>query len=190
MDNHEKSIIEGIRAGSRAAENQFCKVYKDNLESKLRKYCFSTIPVEIVTIDAIIITIEKIRSGKYKHHGKLLPYMIGIGKNLCSEIYKKKIKEIVVYDNMILNYTHKMLETGNVHDYCDEDLRLVRLAYRKLDKICRELLLLAIYKGLKPRKIVQVMPELDSPERISNRKNKCLTKLKEIFNKLKSNQNE
>jgi DNA-directed RNA polymerase specialized sigma24 family protein len=190
MDKLEKNIIEGIKLGLEAAENKLCKVYRYELEKKLRKYCFLTIPVEMVATDAMVLAIEKIRSGEYKDHGKLLPYMIGIGKNLCSEIHKKKIKEIVYYDDMIFNYSHSSIAAEDVQDLLDDDIRMVREAIGKIDAICRELLILAFYKQLRPREIIQIMPELVSASRISNRKNKCLAKLKGIFYKRKSNQHE
>jgi DNA-directed RNA polymerase specialized sigma24 family protein len=186
MNNHEKSIIEGIRSGLKDAENTLYLLFKNKLEKALRKYCFSTIPFEMVVTDAIMITIEKIRADEYQDHGKLLPYMIGIGKNICSEIHKKNVKEIVKYDDLILNCAHNSVENEGHQAFFDENIGTALEALNKIDKICRELLILALYKQLKPKDIIKIMPELVSASRISNRKNKCYEKLREKFNKLKS----
>jgi len=174
-------IISDIKSGSRNAKNQLCLKYYKDLTKMLRKYCFSSIPVELVVTDAIMFTIEKIIAEKYNDQGKILGYMYTIGKNLCSEIQRRKIKDIVEYTDMIHQYSNETDDIGQEMVFDRELLNCAKEALGKLDKTCKELLILVFYDGLKPREIIKIMSEFEETKRISNRKDKCIQKLRKEF---------
>lgn len=181
----DDELIKLIISGNRDAEGNLFKKYYSKLLNKIASGFVNIEDAEDLAQDTFIIAIVNIKNGKYVHRQTLFSYLLGISWRLRHKYFKNKKFNSPINDNT------NIIDFGWKND--DEDIEIIEAkrinsivqAIKSLDEPCRKLLTYSFFDGLKPRKIIKLMPELGTTVQISKKRDKCIEKIKRRVKKLK-----
>ena len=133
--------------------------------------------------EAVLILIDKIKSGKFREESNIKTFLIGIARNLW--LFEKRTRE--------RRATREMNFTSGEHSYeeiddSDFDERFfsrsntetIQTIFQKVGDICSRILIGFYYKNSSIKKLLQEF-NYENEQVLRNRKARCMKKLKKIL---------
>jgi len=154
-------------------------VYKD-LRSSFLKYIkrYASIQMDEALEyyqDAFSIMYENITDGK-ELTGNVESYLIGIGKNLVNDNYKRKKKLV---RDFLDNDLHSATFMNEIEDQFNKTTKdeLIRLAIEALNEPCNKILTLFYWSKIKYEEMLTIMTNFKDVSSIKSQKYKCMQRL-------------
>jgi len=187
-NNYDKdeAIVQQIKFGNQKAEDELYRKYYRKLISKLVNYNIDINDAEDLLQDTMIVVIARIKNGKYKHQGTLFPYIQGVSWRIYKKFVSNNKYHSIISDKE--NIIELNQDNDDIQIIKEKRIQYIIQAYRSLDVFCHDLLKYSYFDGLKPSQMVNILPNVETPEQISKRKYKCMEKLKRKTNKLMKNE--
>ena len=136
--------------------------------------------------EGLMVFLENIRKGKFRHGSQLKVYLIGICKFLWRDHRRKsgRIIEISVEDHL----ETRVGEAVGDHLEREETVRMVQQCLSRLKEACRELLRWRFFEGeAAPWEVIAERLGYGSAQVARNKGQRCMKSLKEIYFELIAN---
>jgi RNA polymerase sigma factor (sigma-70 family) len=185
FDNDDE-LVEQILSGMQTAVEKIYRKYYQRLLTKLMNYFINIEDAEDISQDTMIIVISSIKNRRYEHRGTLFSFIQGVSWRLYKKFVKGSIYHSPINENenvIDINYLSDDIEIEK-----EKRINFISQALKELDENCHDLLKYFFFDELKPRHIVNIMPELGTSEQVSKRKFKCLEKLRRRIQKMMKNE--
>lgn len=165
-------LVNKIKEGDRRAFDVLFQKYAPSLINQLKNSNqISSDSAEDIILESFLDVYKSIIEGIYKEKGLFSSYVYTIAHRRFLKEYKKK-KEFSTCE-----------EINNVPDL-DTDKTMYLIAAEKalesLSELCRDLIYYKNYHNFKDEEILVNFPELKNLSNVKNRRNKCMTKLREL----------
>lgn len=176
MNNNQK-LIEEIKSNNPKALQEFYNNNKTSFLLFFNRYNLSADDALDIYQDAIIALVENAKRGKIDNlQSSLTTYLIGIGKYMVFQKFKKEKRTISTDDFKNMEYEEEVVE-----EEISIQVLLLQTAFDKIGEKCRKVLQLFYYEE---KKLDEIQIELgySNKDVLKSQKSRCLKQLKDLAN--------
>ena len=180
----DREVIEGIQAGGLQQErmvNQLFDRHKGLVIQAKQKHSLAEEEARDAYTDAVVALRRQIISGSFRGESKISTYLYRIFQNKCIDIIRKHSAE-----KMEMSYEMPEVEDHAQdifhHISVQEDFQRAGLAMNKIGSQCKQLLMDCLFHKYSMDEVAQ-RANLPNSRVASDRKYKCLKKLKKVLEK-------
>ncbi|MEE1963595.1 sigma-70 family RNA polymerase sigma factor [Allomuricauda taeanensis] len=174
----ERHYVDALRTGDELQVKKLYYAFRQACNGLCGKYGVSPDDAADIYQDCFLIMRDHAISGKlYTVKSSFKTYLLGVAKNL-------------IFNKLKTNALRRTFDAGQIgedesvdsEDSLTEEQRIFTLSFGELGENCRELLTMALYRGLTNEEITQIRSyENESVTR--SHKSRCIKKLKDIVNR-------
>ena len=133
--------------------------------------------------EAVLILIEKIKTGKFRLESSVKTFLVGIARNLW--LFEKRTRERRSSREMhytISENSHVDTEDLDIADrvFSKSNTDAIQTMFRQVGEICSKILIGFYYENSSMKNLLQRF-HFDNEQVLRNRKAKCMKKLKKIL---------
>ena len=169
-----EDLAERIRAGDRAAENEFVETYYRRILLMARVRLRDEQAAQDVAQEAIIGALQGVRDGRLRSNPQLSSYVCGTARNLINNHFRKRGDVSALESDPVATGIGPEEITGT-----REHLELVRQALDGISPVDRAILGMTLVDGMKPGEIAR---RLDmKPELVRKRKSRAVRRIRNVI---------
>src|SRR5690349_11925365 len=133
--------------------------------------------------EAVLILIEKIKTGKFRHESSIKTFLVGIARNLW--LFEKRTRERRTSREMHYSATENSqintedLEIGE-RVFSRSNTDAIQTMFKQVGEICSKILIGFYYENSSMKNLLQRF-HFDNEQVLRNRKARCMKKLKKLL---------
>jgi RNA polymerase sigma factor (sigma-70 family) len=133
--------------------------------------------------EAVLILIEKIKTGKFRQESSIKTFLVGIARNLW--LFEKRTRER--RSSREMHYT--ISEVDNIHNedleigeriFCRSNTDVIQTLFKQVGEICSKILIGFYYENTSMKNLLQRF-HFDNEQVLRNRKSRCMKKVKKLL---------
>lgn len=174
----ERHYVDALRTGDELQVKKLYYAFRQACNGLCGKYGVSPDDAADIYQDCFLIMRDHAISGKlYTVKSSFKTYLLGVAKNL-------------IFNKLKTDTLKSTFDTGQIgedmlsspEDSLTEERRIFSISFGELGENCRELLTMALYRGLTNEEITQ-MRGYENEAVTRSHKSRCIKKLKDIVNR-------
>ena len=133
--------------------------------------------------EAVLILIEKIKTGKFRHESSIKTFLVGIARNLW--LFEKRTRERRSSREML--YTISEGSDINTEDldigeriFSKSNTDVIQTLFKQVGEVCSKILIGFYYENSSMKNLLQRF-HFDNEQVLRNRKSRCMKKLKKLL---------
>ena len=133
--------------------------------------------------EAVLILIEKIKTGKFRHESSIKTFLVGIARNLW--LFEKRTRERRSSREML--YTISEGSDINTEDldigeriFSKSNTDVIQTLFNQVGEVCSKILIGFYYENSSMKNLLQRF-HFDNEQVLRNRKSRCMKKLKKLL---------
>jgi len=134
--------------------------------------------------EAVLILIEKIKAGKFRHESSVKTFLVGIARNLW--LFEKRTRER--RSSREMHYSATENSQINTEDldigerfFSKSNTDIIQALFKQVGEICSKILIGFYYENSSMKNLLQRF-HFDNEQVLRNRKARCMKKLKKLLN--------
>ena len=180
----DEELVAGIRSGGSSRErcmNFLLRHWEFLIPEMCKRHNIREEDAEELYLDAAFVLYEHIKSGQFREQSKLSTYLYRIYFNKCVDLVRKNSADKTF---VLEKIPEPEDQSGNILKQLifKEDFDRAMALMNQLGNFCKELLLDSLYRNYTLDEVAK-RNKLKDAAQVSNRKYKCLQKLKGISEK-------
>ncbi|WP_419211524.1 RNA polymerase sigma factor [Maribacter sp. X9] len=174
----EKHYVDDLRSGNELQVKKLYYAFREPCYGLCGKYGISPDDAADIYQDCFLIMRDYAISGKlYAVKGSFKTYLLGVFKNLIfNKLKADTLKNTIDMGQM------RAEESVDSEDALTEEQRIFAISFEELGENCRDLLTMALYRGLTNEEITQIR-SYENEAVTRSHKSRCIKKLKDIVNR-------